>query len=288
MTRRALIPTLFLAPLLAGLCPAGRTDPPTPQPLQAETLPVTRADGDLKLTFTALETIPPPPSVDPNDPDEASWTRVSFRFDWGGRPMKEWAVQKITVTDPDGKLYTPRRSSTWLGKGQGAVSFAGPVWPTAHPWKVRLELARTSPFQSYEFWNVYNPDEILTVRGLTVPAGGQVVMVGRVAEAQGAKVQLIGLAGGNTPMPDGLPVKYAGPTLHWRVERPKDVHVTFLRATDAAGNVIKPKGAAMGLGNGGERYARELLVPPGVSEIYVAFGVHKSRYFELTAVPTAE
>jgi hypothetical protein len=35
----------------------------------------------------------------------------------------------------------------------------------------------------------------------------------------------------------------------------------------------------------GERFARELEVPNGVSEVYVAFGVHKSRYFELAAIP---
>ena len=69
------------------------------------------------------------------------------------------------------------------------------------------------------------------------------------------------------------------------MERPKDVHVTFLRATDAAGNVIKPMGAASGTGQGGERYARELQVPSGVRDVYVAFGVHKSHFFEVTALP---
>jgi hypothetical protein len=199
--------------------------------------------------------------------------------------MKEWSTHRITVTDAAGQTYSPKRTSTYFGKENGSVSFSGPVWPTAQPWKVRIELARTSPIQSYDFWNRYNPDEILTVKGLPVPAPGGVVASGQTAEAQGAKLQLLGFAAGNTRLPDALPVQYPYPTLHWRVERPKDVHVTFLRATDAAGRIITPKGAASGTSPTGERYARELEVPSGVREVYVAFGVHKSRFFELTAVP---
>lgn len=272
------------AATLACLALAASAEPPAP--VQPDVFPVIRTSGDLKLTFTGLELIPPPPGADLDDPNEVSWTRVSFRPEWGGRSMREWVTQGVTVTDVSGRAYTPKRLSTFMGKDGGAVTFPGPIWRLDQPWKVRIELARTSPVQSYDFWNVYNPDEILTVRALQVPPAGHVVSLGQTAEAQGARVQLIGFAAGNTTMPDGIPVKYPSPTLHWRVERPKDVHVTFLRATDAAGNVIKPMGAASGTGQSGERYARELQVPLGVREVYVAFGVHKSRFFEVTAVPT--
>ena len=272
------------AGLLAGFVAlAARAEPAAP--FQPDSLPVTRAAGDLKLTFIGLELIPPPPGADLDDPNEVSWTRVSFRPDWGGRPLREWSTQQVTVTDAAGHSYSPRRLSTYFGKDEGNVTFPGPLWRLDQPWKVRIELARTSPIQSYDFWNVYNPDEILTVRALRVPPPGQVITLGQIAEAQGARVQLIGFAAGDTRMPDAIPVKYSSPTLHWRVERPKDVHVTFLRATDAAGKVITPRGAASGTGQGGERYARELQVPAGTGEVYVAFGVHKSRYFEVTAAP---
>lgn len=251
-----------------------------------DTLPVSRAVGDLQLTFTDLRVVPPPPGGDGSDPNEATWTRLTFKYDWGGRPMREWVTQKITVTDPAGQTYSPRRLSTTLRKDEGQISFGGPAWPTNQPWKIRIELARTSAVQRYEFWEAYRPDEILTVRGLRVPSAGQVVASGQVGTAQDARVQLLGLASGGTKLPGGLAVNYPQPTLHWKVERPNDTHVTFLRATDAAGRVIRPRGAAMGVGKEGERYARELEIPAGVGEIYVAFGVHKSRVFELTAVPT--
>jgi hypothetical protein len=272
------------AAVLACLALAASAEPPAPA--QPDAFPVTRTSGDLKLTFTGLELIPPPPGADPDDPNEVSWTRISFRPDWGGRAMREWMTQSVTVTDVSGRTYSPKRLSTYFGKDAGALTFPGPIWRLDQPWKVRIELARTSPVQSYDFWNVYNPDEILSVRALQVPAAGQVVKLGQTAEAQGARVQLLGIAAGNTVLPDAIPVKYPSPTLHWRVERPQDVHVTFLRATDAAGNVIKLRGGASGTGQGGERYARELQVPDGVREVYVAFGVHKSRYFELTGVPS--
>lgn len=275
---------MAVAAVLACLALAASAEPPAPAPPDA--FPVTRISGDLKLTFTGLALIPPPPGAELDDPNEVSWTRVSFRPEWGGRPMREWMTQRVTVTDVSGRTYTPKRFSTYFGKDGGALTFPGPIWRLDQPWKVQVELARTSPIQSYDFWNVYNPDEILTVRALQVPAAGQVVKLGQMAEAQGAQVQLLGFAAGNTELPDAIPVKYPSPTLHWRVERPKDVHVTFLRATDAAGTVIKPMGAASGTGRGGERYARELQVPAGVREVYVAFGVHKSRFFEVTAVPT--
>jgi hypothetical protein len=272
--------------VLASVALTARAEPPAAAPAQPDTLPVTRTSGDLKLTFTRLELIPPPPGADLDDPNEASWTRLAFRPEWGGRSLREWVTQQVTVTDASGRTYSPRRLSTYLGKDEGAITFPGPVWRLDQPWTVRIELARTSPVQSYDFWNVYNPDEILTVRALQVPATGRIVTLGQMAEAQGAKVQLLGFAAGDTELPGAIPVKYPFPTLHWRVERPKGVHVTFLRATDANGAVIQPKGAASGTGRGGERYARELLVPAGTGEVYVAFGVHKSRFFELTAVPS--
>lgn len=285
MLRSVPVLSLTAAALLGSLGIPARAQAPNPA-LQVDPLPVSRAAGDLKLTFTAVERIPYPGGGDPNDPHEAAWTRLRFQYDWGGRPMREWVPQKITVTDATGQTYSPGRHSSFLGKDEGQISFAGPAWSTDRPWKIRVELARTSAVQSYEFWNVYKPEEILTVRGLRVPAPGQVVTSGQVATAQDAKVQLLGLSATGVKLPGGLPISSAEPMLHWKVERPKDTHVTFLRATDASGKVIPTKAAGMGVGKEGERYARGLDIPPGVGEIYVAFGVHKSRVFEFTAVPT--
>lgn len=252
-----------------------------------ESLPVTLADGDLKVTIRGLATVPPPGGGDPEDPNENSWTRVGVKLDWGGRSTREWALANVQLTDARGTVYKPRRTSTHFTKdGEGEVRFSGPLWSTAEPWRVRLEFARTFPHPPYEPWKVFREDEILTVRGVPVPPPGQTLADGRTAEAHGAKVQLLGYAGANAQVPGGVPFKYAHPSIQYRVERPKDVHVTFLRATDASGKVLKLGAAALGYSAAGECFAREIQVPSGVREIYLAFAVHKSRVFEFTAHPS--
>lgn len=272
-----------LAFALVLLAAAAFAAPPPP----VGELPVEKSDGDLKAVIQSLTLVPPPGGGDPTDLNENSWTRVGLKLDWGGRPTRDWALTQVELTDPRGLTYKPRRTSTYFNKeGEGEVRFSGPIWSTTEPWKVRLSFARTSSLPTYEFWKVFSESEILTVRGIPVPAPGQVIQDGRTAERQGVKVELLGYAGANAAIPDGVPFKYPNPTVQYRIHRPEGMHVTFLRATDAAGKVIPVGAQAQGYSPKGEHYARELKVPQGVREIYLAFAVHKDRVFEFTAQPS--
>jgi hypothetical protein len=99
-------------------------------------------------------------------------------------------------------------------------------------------------------------------------------------------VELLGYAGPHAVIPDAFSFKYEHPSVQYRIHRPKDVHVSFLRATDADGKVIPLGASASGYSPKGEQEAKELLVPQGVSEVFLAFAVHRDRVFEFTAVPS--
>ena len=179
---------------------------------QAPLLPVTLTDGDLKATIKELAIVPPLGERDADDPHDSIWTRVSLKLDWGGPPPRDWAISRITVFDAQGRKYSPmRHSGSNYRTGDGYVFFSGPMWDMTQPWRVRLEFARHFP-NTGDFRKVYEPHELLVVERVPVPKVGEVLKDGRSAEQDGAKLQLIGVAGANAEMPDGLPVK--------RVSRP--------------------------------------------------------------------
>lgn len=270
---------LGLASLLA---PGTHSAPNSP----AE-LPLTLTDGDLKVTILQLAPMTPPGGGDPNDLNESVWTRVRLKLDRGEKPIQGWGLASIQVTSSRGETYRPRRTTLHINKdGETTLGFSGPLWSNVEPWRVRLELARTSPYQPYEFWKVFRDDEIITVPAVPVLREGETAAGGKVVEAQGARVRFLGAAGPNAPVAGSLPQKYALPSIHYQVERPKDVHVTFLRATDASGKVLKQAASGLGYTATGEKHVRSFEVPAGVREIYLAMAVHKSRVFEFTAIPS--
>lgn len=268
--------------------------PPAPAattPLTAETLPATKSDGDLELTLSRLTTGLPPPANFRPEPGEETFTRMNLRLHWGDRKASVWRVDRILLTDSEGHPFTPHHVSLFLdGKGEGNITVSGPAaWAVNAPWKIHLELARTSPTPDYEFWKEFGPDELVTIPRVRVPEQGETTPARAAGNAQGASVQILGLAGPHTRMPGGVPLNDAYPSIHFRYQAPeRNVHVTFLRATDAAGAVIPRGSSAMGVGPEGTMYAHGLKVPPGVREVYLAFAVHRNRVFDFTVLPTVE
>ena len=274
--------------IAAGLALGAAQGIAEPAPAGAlETLPAAHASGDFSVTLTALKAnLPSPDGANLDDPNESAWTEADVKLDWGGKPLRDWALQHVTVLDEAGHTFTPKRTSTHFdGKGNGEIRFAGPAWPAGGTWKLRFEFARTSAFPSPDFWNAFRPEELLLVKRLAIPAPGQVNQLDAVATALDARVQLLGVAGANAKLPGGIPVMRSEPTVHYRIEHPRDTYVTFLRASDPAGNVLSSFQTAMGMGREGERYVRQLKVPAGVTEVYLAFAVQKGRTFEWTVRP---
>lgn len=270
---------------------AAPATPETTAPLTAETLPATKSDGDLELTLSKLTPGLPPPANFRPEPGEETFTRLDLRLHWGDRKASVWRVDRIRLSDGEGHAFTPHHVSMFMdGKGEGNITISGPAtWAVNAPWKVHVELARTSPVPGYEFWKEFSPDELVTLPRVRVPEQGETTPAQVAGNAQGASVQILGLAGPHTRMPGGVPLNDAYPSVHFRYQAPdRNVHVTFLRATDAAGAVIPRGASAMGMGPEGTMYAHGLQVPAGVREIYLAFAVHRNRVFEFTVLPTAE
>ena len=284
---------VLLVALRSGADPAPGAPKPGPASMSriavpgvVNSLPAAKTDGDLEFALTALTAgEPPPPSPAPPNPGEETWTHLKVRLNWGGRKTSAWQLQRVQVSDGEGHTWTPSKTSTHFdAKGEGEIWFSGPTWPTSMPWRVRLELARTSPFPDYRFWTIFAPDELVTLPNVSVPAPGQVAVSDAEGTVQGALVRVLGIAAAHTLIPDGLRFDQDYPSVHV-LFRPqsRDVRLTFLRATDAQGNVIPRAGTAVGSHAGSEAYAYGLKIPAGLKGVYLAFAAHRSRVFEFTA-----
>jgi hypothetical protein len=156
-----------------------------------ETLPVTKADGNLEVTLTNL--IAGMPWPDPNlaypfghDPglpldDSANrCVRLSFDFRENGNATTNWSPHMVTTTDATGNKVegiaalcfkypngspSSREFKESARKAMDAKQFFyhPGLWPN-EPWKVRLEFHRTSGFSD---------DEIVTFTNLPVKPGSQ-------------------------------------------------------------------------------------------------------------------
>ncbi len=276
------------APAVPPGAPPARPD--TQQPSGIDPIPATRADGDLALTVTSIVGGElPPPSPEPPKPGEETWTHLKVRLRWAERRTGSWQLQRVALSDGEGHTWSPSKTSTRFDQdGAGEIWFAGPTWPLGSPWKVRLELARTSPFGDYRFWNTFGADELLLLSNVPLPEPGGITSLPTEVRLQGTTVRVLGLAAPHTRMPGGLPLNAEDPSVHVRVSPPRpEVHLTFLRATDAEGRVL-PRGAtAQGVEAGAEARAYGVKAPPGLRAVYLAFAVHRSRAFDFTLVPAA-
>ena len=165
-----------------------------------ESRPYTKSDGDLAVTLREFQS-GGRMSGDRGQGDErtaARKTRVVFAFAKDRRPADNWRVQKLTIADATGNLWSPyldflKQDFDWTTNC--TVEFFGALWPGENAWKLDAEFVRISGF---------NPDELWEAPPMPLPGPGLVTDLTNSWQHDGVTVQLVSVASPNTDHAGGF------------------------------------------------------------------------------------
>lgn len=197
-----------------------------------------------------------------------------------------WLVESASATSATGET---RDSYAW-GRFQGQarlscrLDFSGTFWAEEPAWKLRVRVSRITNFP---------PEELWTVKGLEIPARGEIIGSREVTTIYGSEIELMAVSG---PRVSFEAVSYVAdfPALHVRSPLPAaDTHLDVVEIKDDVGrNVPFRIGEAVaGTGHRGatirELHQSFLLsIPEGAKTLDVTMAYTKSVFVEFMARPT--
>ncbi|HEY3763469.1 MAG TPA: hypothetical protein VGN23_17120 [Verrucomicrobiae bacterium] len=150
----------------------------SPENWTPEPLPITKTNGDLKVTLTGLKAGVPGPYWQDREPTPTNvlskqGVQIHFDFYENGRATTNWSPWLVRTTDavgnqvetvlygyPSNGVYRVLRDGIYL-HNDGYFYQPG-LWPVESAWRVRLEFTRISDFSD---------DEIVTFTNIPVKAG---------------------------------------------------------------------------------------------------------------------
>lgn len=126
----------------------------TPDPL-----PDTQSDGDLNVTLTRLAgdaSFNRGSGVPQKDPMNRA-VLAAFHTEQKGVVVTNWQPVRITTSDASGNSI---ENNSWSSgrddNGDATMTYQWGLWPDQTPWKLRVEMSRTSGFNDDEAWTVQN------------------------------------------------------------------------------------------------------------------------------------
>jgi hypothetical protein len=222
---------------------------------------------------------------------ERRWTRLDLRLRLAHAPTRWWLPQRIELRNSRGEVWRPAQTAAYFRpNGEGSFGFPDPPARFRGACRLRLELARSTRYLPYEFWEVFGPDELWTVPLLPLPRPNAALPLKTHAASAirgGVHVRLVQVAGARSTTPATkrrLPVR---PSVQVRYSPAAPaLNVTLIRATDFKGRSIPlaaPPIPNSAKPSGGER---SILFPMRTYRdsrvLNATFAVHRSRYVELT------
>jgi len=132
-------------------------------------------DGRTKVALERFETVTPP----------GGGTRLRLRIRENGRPSDNWAVERVSISDPTGNRWD---TFGYGPSSAGAIDIdnGSLLLPNEPAYRIRLEMARTGRFP---------PNEVWTVPDLPEPAPREIVRINRRREMWDGTVTLAELYG---------------------------------------------------------------------------------------------
>jgi len=167
--------------------------------LTAQTLPVTRSDGDLTVTLERLEVGHTGAGLDAPAPlgrNDVPLTCLTFSLSQEGVIQPPWALDSIQVADATGNRWRTRRLRMRHLPGQETrfqAAFDGALWPSESAWQFGLELLRTNDFAAAD---------MLIITNLLVPATNQVTNLDQDHQLAGQSLRLVSLLGSQAYPPE--------------------------------------------------------------------------------------
>jgi hypothetical protein len=244
---------------------------------KAEPLPITRRDGDLAFTLTALTTGSegPGPTLRPAPRGKLAWSRATFQITEAGRPTDGWSVVGLTLSDATGNRVEPDASSQYAHEGQAHYAMQGGLCVEEPAWKLRAEFARMKDHEPGDLWVVR--DVPITRRG---SLGGTVSKFTR----HGVTLQFLGITAKGAKAPPGGAGWGNGVTVH--VQAPsllKEVRLGLVRAMDDRGRVVPNMGSGS---SGSGLYGFVLQAAPDARTLDLTLVLQRSRFAEFVAKPS--
>lgn len=245
----------------------------------AESLPITKTNDDLIVTLESLKAgMSAADKSKPAASNEIALTEAKFRLVQSGHATNAWRPISVEISDATGNDWLPfPHISKVRHEGDADIfSFQGALWPGEAAWKMKFEFSRVSDF---------DPDEVFTFSGITVPGATQVITLDNATNVGGCKLQLKAISGEKAEQPGNL--KWV--TVKQRVNisiavNPvlADRRLALLQVTDENGHegdiTREPDW------NSGER-VYGFKVPEGAKQLSLKFALHKSRIVEFQARP---
>ena len=127
----------------------------TPEPV-----PDTQSDGDLNVTLTKFNSGVPGfnsgRGVSSKDPMNKA-VLTAFHCEQKGVTVTNWQAMRIETSDATGNHVQNNSWSTSRDEnGDATMTYQYGLWPAESPWKLRVEMSRTSGFNDGEAWTVTN------------------------------------------------------------------------------------------------------------------------------------
>jgi len=136
----------------------------------ADPLPATKTNENLAVTLLALRSgLSQADEERPARTNEIAVTQATLRVAESGRSANSWRPIAVEISDATGNHWMPfpHTISTRHEEEVGDVfSFEGALWPGEAAWKMRFEFSRIAD---------YEPGEVFTFGGITVPGATQVI-----------------------------------------------------------------------------------------------------------------
>jgi len=252
----------------------------------AEPIPDTQSDGDLNVTLTKLNYGMPGFGFrrgSPKDPMNQT-ILAAFHCERKGVTATNWQVMRIETSDATGNHV---QNNSWSNgrdeNGDATMTYQYGLWPAESPWKLRVEMSRTSGFNSDESWEVPNvPVQPGTWNDLwNNPRGSRTNAAFAETTLNGIHLKLFP-AIQITDQNFGNGQRQGGIRVTTEPDLPDGYRLSIL-AADEQGRALQSWGP-----NGGGRNYISQIQNLRAKTLNVTVAVHKSRFVEFTVNPTKQ
>jgi hypothetical protein len=264
---------------------------PFPQ-WKSEPIPDIQSDGDLDVTLTNLNFDATPRSrsftgVPQNDSLNQALNKtveIGFYIKQKGVPATNWSPEQIAESDATGNNYFGGVEERDIGN-QPHYFFLFSPWPNEPVWKLRMELSKTSSFNSDELWTIPN---IPVTQGTIQDTMRDSIMKNRpVAQADINGVHVKVYPAIQYEYPHGWAIKNGNRrnvTIVFSTEpvaASADMSLTVVSVTDDQGHTLNNPYPTGSIGISQRQFADTNTI----QSLDVTLAVSKSRFVEFTVSP---
>lgn len=248
----------------------------------AEPLPATKTNGDLAVALTSLTSGLKLTSDDPeiqNELGELPAIRTVFHSAQISGTGQMWSPKSVEISDATGNKWTPYATLGDIKHVGDTDEFTcpGTLWPGEAAWKLRVEFSRAD--------EQFSPDELWTVRGITVPTAKQVFYLSNSTNLNGCKLSLVAITGTKAKQPGDMEwlAEPGRASISIRMApKPDDLRISLVEVRDDQDRHVKVKPAPDW--NQGKNVFG-LTIPAASKTLDCTFALRKSRFIEFLARP---